>query len=195
MEQLRTCQGGEFEANHVVEHLRHNRITLRHLGNEALTQVGIPTQRSESPQVTHVVEVEPSATGEATFREIGQLALDLEWPQPPYPGEHEGQLTQEDALVTRRLMRTVAEVFDGRRPIAHLEQQLAPRVFAAMQTVAHSIMQSQQSVRLHSVHAYKPTEGAIEAAATIWRDRRAQALVARLEATKRGWQCTLLRLV
>lgn len=123
-----------------------------------------------------------------------QLELDLHWPGVPRMDEL-GRVSQVDIEMTARLVTAVVEALGGRRPLAQLQSRLHPRVYAAMQTRVRLGLRPTHAMRVRSLHAFQPAEGVIEAAATLERADRAAALAARLQRTRPGWLCTVLRVL
>jgi hypothetical protein len=98
----------------------------------------------------------------------------------------------------RRMLTTVLEVLDGRRPIGQLRTLLAPAVYEATLTRLRTMPAGIQ-YRLRSVHSYRVHADAIELCgrveAMLRAGRRARALVARLERRDGTWHCVVLRIL
>lgn len=121
-----------------------------------------------------------------------QLALDLQWARDHRIEEQ--PILAVDLQATHRLLTAVLEVLDGRRQVAQLVDLVRPKVYAALETRARQLPM-QQGSRLHRLHVCQPAKGILEASATVSRGEQLHALVARLERNRRGWCCSLLRLV
>lgn len=128
-----------------------------------------------------------------------QLELDLNWTHDAAPEGMSvctvGRVDPADVQLTGRLLRSVVEVLDGRRPLVQIQHSLKPQLYAAWQTRLRNMTDMMRGLSLRSVHTYQPAEGVIEACATVERGQQVQALVTRLERSKRGWVCVFLRVV
>lgn len=128
-----------------------------------------------------------------------QLELDLHWSSDVIPEGVPictvGRVDPADVQLTGRLLRSVVEVLDGRRPLVQIQHSLKPQLYAAWQTRLRNMTDMMRGLSLRSVHTYQPAEGVIEVCATVERGQQVQALVARLERNKRGWVCVFLRVV
>lgn len=123
-----------------------------------------------------------------------QRELDLHWPGVPRL-EDLGSVSRPELEMTSRLVSAVVEALDGRRPVAQLQPRLHPSVYAAMQTRVRQAVRPSHATRVRSLHTFQPADGAIEAASTLERAGRVMALAARLQRTRPGWLCTVLRVI
>lgn len=114
-----------------------------------------------------------------------QLELNLQWPGVPRV-QDVGRVPQVDVQITGRFLIAVVEILDGRRPLAHLERRLHPRVYAALQTRVRRNPHPDQATQLRSLHTFQPADGVIEACATLEGSQRAHALAARLQRRRPG---------
>jgi Family of unknown function (DUF6459) len=92
-----------------------------------------------------------------------------------------------------RHLRTALEVLAGRRPVAHIADQVAPPVLrywrvAAQQRRVHG------PARFTRMRLCLPRSGVAEVAVTCELDGRPRALAARFERTRGRWLCTAVRL-
>jgi Family of unknown function (DUF6459) len=94
--------------------------------------------------------------------------------------------------ITRQL-RTALEVFDGRRPPAHIADQVAPSVLRYWRAAAQQRHPRRPS-RFTRIRLCLPRSGVAEVAVTCEVDGRVRALAARFERTRGRWLCTALRL-
>ena len=94
--------------------------------------------------------------------------------------------------ITRQL-RTALEVFDGRRPPAHIADQVAPSVLRYWRAAAQQ-RHPRRPARFTRIRLCLPRSGVAEVAVTCDIDGRARALAARFERTRGRWLCTALRL-
>ena len=94
--------------------------------------------------------------------------------------------------VTRQL-RAALEVFDGRRPAAHIADLVTPSVLRYWRAAA-----GQRRVRVPTrfarIRLCLPRNGVAEVAVTCEIDGRPRALAARFERTRGRWLCTTVRL-
>jgi hypothetical protein len=99
--------------------------------------------------------------------------------------------------VAARLLTAVVEVLDARRPVAHLAARADATVLAALATARARPRRPEG--RLHGLRVSPVTPRAVEVAAVVVRDKRAQAVAARLEhaidAPEGTWRITVLVLV
>jgi hypothetical protein len=120
----------------------------------------------------------------------------------PAPGRRTGPSVGEQApraesiearhAITRQL-RTALEVFDGRRPPAHIADQVAPSVLRYWRAAAQQ-RHPRRPARFTRIRLCLPRSGVAEVAVTCDIDGRARALAARFERTRGRWLCTALRL-
>jgi hypothetical protein len=92
-----------------------------------------------------------------------------------------------------RLLRTALEVFDGRRPVAHIADQAAPAVLRYWR-VAALRRHVRTPARFTRMRLCLPRTGIAEVAVTCDIDGRPRALAARFERTGGRWLCTAVRL-
>lgn len=118
----------------------------------------------------------------------GQLSLDLELST----GRRRRTLTSAydvppDNQVLGRMVRTILETYDGRRPPG----QVRPLVSLALY---ERLIQRRHSPRvrytMRTIHTCYPADGAIEACATVEAGQRVFAAAARFERTAAGWRCS-----
>jgi hypothetical protein len=163
--------------------------------NSRLSQQTRPSIRplpAYEPALQPAASVPPSSMSRsAAF----QLALDLQWARDHRPDNPDGRVAPADADAIGRLLVAAVDVLAGRRAPAQIRHQFGPTAFAAVQTRAREAVRTAAGFRLRSVHAYQSAKGVIEACGTVDNGRRSRALVARLEARRPGWQCTMLRLL
>jgi hypothetical protein len=161
----------------------------------AIAAENYPTE-AKLASIRRLQPVEPPLACEAIEHDAAcdQLALGLYWPPDDTWSDFECRLGAGDIRATRQLFANIAEILDGRRPLVQLQDRLHPNVYAAMETRVRNSL-TMQGLCLHSVHACRPAEDFIEACATLTQRERARAMVARLEARRTGWLCTVLRLV
>jgi hypothetical protein len=120
----------------------------------------------------------------------GQLALDLvlrtrvnhECQKPPN-GD-----SAPDQRYLGRVITTVLEATEGRRPAVQVRPLLEPRLYARLFATARTSSGARYTLR--SVHARQPTDSALETCATVHSGRQAFAIAARFEKTRSGWRCT-----
>lgn len=96
------------------------------------------------------------------------------------------------------LLSSVLEVFDHRRTVHQLRNQLSPNVIAALETRTRTTFGQQRLHRLHSLHLTHPDAAVIEGCGLMWvseprRPERAAAIAIRMEQRKKQWICTALR--
>lgn len=91
-------------------------------------------------------------------------------------------------------LRAAMEVFDGRRPVAHLAGQVTPAVLRYWRSAAGQRRPVRGSARLGRLRLCLPAAGVAEAAVTCEVDGRARALAARFEVIDGRWRCTAVRL-
>lgn len=119
----------------------------------------------------------------------GQLELDLPVTARP-PAPQTGAPAPTAALDRRLLARmivTILEAQDGRRPTAQVRPLLEPGLY-------HRLMTSPRPGSTHrtvrSVHSCQPCDDAVEACATVHTGSRAFAVAVRFERSAAGWRCT-----
>jgi hypothetical protein len=120
----------------------------------------------------------------------------------PVPGRRTGPPIGEEApraegiearhAITRQL-RTALEVFDGRRPPAHIADQVAPSVLRYWRAAAQQ-RHPRRPARFTRIRLCLPRSGVAEVAVTCDVDGRVRALAARFERIRGRWLCTALRL-
>jgi hypothetical protein len=96
--------------------------------------------------------------------------------------------------LARRLVTSLVEVLDGRRPVAQLRGRLAEPAFAALQTRVRNGRPSRPG-RVQRVHTCHPAAGIVEVTATYGNGHRTRALALRLEHRAGRWRCTALRVL
>jgi hypothetical protein len=128
---------------------------------------------------------------------------------PPAPDDGTGQLALDLALSTRvnhecrkppnghsapdhryvgRVITSVLEATEGRRPAVQVRPLLEPRLYARL--FANARTSGGNRYTLRSVHARQPADNALETCATVHSGRQAFAIAARFEKTRSGWRCT-----
>ncbi|WP_181776504.1 Rv3235 family protein [Amycolatopsis pittospori] len=122
-----------------------------------------------------------------------QLVLDLPlidggFTQAPRPGPDTLDRRQVGRLVT-----TILEACDGRRPAVQVEPILDPALHGVL--LGRGRPRPPSGYRPKSIHLCHPADGVIEACATVERNTRFLALVARFERTPNGWVCTRFHLL
>ncbi|MEV6912892.1 Rv3235 family protein [Amycolatopsis sp. NPDC051071] len=124
-----------------------------------------------------------------------QLMLDLPlsgsgFSQTPPPGPGPDTL---DGRQVGRLLTTILEACDGRRPAAQVEPILDPALHTVL--LARARRRPPGGYRPKSVHLCHPVDGVIEACATVEQSTRFLALAARFERKATGWVCTRFTLL
>lgn len=97
-----------------------------------------------------------------------------------------------DRRQVRRLVTTILEACDGRRPAVQVRPILEPSLYG---TLLGNGRRSRGSYMPRSVHLCHPAEGAVEACATVEHGVRFVALAARFQRTSSGWCCTRFHLL
>ncbi|WP_052674997.1 Rv3235 family protein [Amycolatopsis orientalis] len=124
-----------------------------------------------------------------------QLVLDLRLPGKEFaeiPRTEPGPDTLDGRQVGR-LLTTILEACDGRRPAAQIEPILDPALHPVL--IARSRQRPPGGYRPKSIHLCHPADGVIEACATVEQNGRCLALAARFERTPAGWVCTRFHLL
>ncbi|RZS34002.1 hypothetical protein EV193_110152 [Herbihabitans rhizosphaerae] len=124
-----------------------------------------------------------------------QLTLVL--PVTERPASQERDDRDATDLGLRRMMTVVLEVLDGHRPVGQLRTLLTNPAYESLLT---RVRASTARHRLRSLYTCRPADGVIELCATVnvtTRDGRRRVLAAagRVELTRRGWRCTVLRML
>lgn len=118
-------------------------------------------------------------------------------PAPALLGEITADVTRDPAVGprARRVLVTLLEAFDGRRPYSQMVALATPQVIRYLR-VAAELYRRESPSRVLSCHASQPHEGAAEVAALCRIGRRARALAARFELAEAGdWRCIALRVL
>lgn len=111
----------------------------------------------------------------------GHRRGDARWPVPRHLAAGE----------VSRVLTTLLEAYDGRRPVPQIRGLVAPEVFAGLS----GPQPARSRHRLHRVHVCTPVAGVIEACARVEVNGRSFALAARLTRTPAGWQCVRFALL
>ncbi|WP_410580381.1 Rv3235 family protein [Amycolatopsis sp. lyj-108] len=122
-----------------------------------------------------------------------QLVLDL-----PLSGEKivevpEPRPDTPDGRQVGRLLTTILEACDGRRPAVQVRPILDPALHSAL--LDRGRRRPPGGYRPKSIHLCHPADGVIEACATVEQNDRCLALAARFERTPSGWVCTRFHLL
>lgn len=125
----------------------------------------------------------------------GQLTLDLVLPaklthecRKPPNGD-----SAPDQRYLGRVITSVLEATEGRRPAVQVRPLLEPRLYARLFDSARTSGGIRYTLR--SVHARQPADNALETCATVHSGRQAFAIAARFERTRSGWRCTRFELL
>ncbi|MGW4486915.1 Rv3235 family protein [Amycolatopsis sp. NPDC004368] len=89
-------------------------------------------------------------------------------------------------------LNAILEVLGGRRSAAQVQNLVDPALFARLLT--HGRLPSTRH-RIGTLHLCRPTDLALETAATVRSGPRVLALAARFERTRTGWVCTRFHLL
>ncbi|KZB87683.1 Rv3235 family protein [Amycolatopsis regifaucium] len=124
-----------------------------------------------------------------------QLVLDLPLPggepaRTPVPRQEPDAL---DGRQVGRLLTTILEACDGRRPAVQVQPILDPALHRVLLDRARR--RPPGGYRPKSIHLCHPADGVIEACATVEQNSRCLALAARFERTPTGWVCTRFQLL
>lgn len=141
----------------------------------------------------HVAAARPTAITAGQDGETGQLTLNLTL--PALVAEHRRQPSEgavPDQRFLGKVITSVLEATEGRRPAAQVRPLLAPSLYARLFATART---SGARYTLRSVHARQPTDNALETCATVHSGRQAFAIAARFEKTRTGWRCTRFELL
>jgi hypothetical protein len=90
-------------------------------------------------------------------------------------------------------LRAALEVFDGRRPAAHIADLVTPSVLRYWRAAARQ-RRVRVPTRFARIRLCLPRSGVAEVAVTCEIDGRPRALAARFERTRGRWLCTTVRL-
>ncbi|WP_219419956.1 Rv3235 family protein [Pseudonocardia nigra] len=93
-----------------------------------------------------------------------------------------------------RVLRLILEVIDARRPVAQLDEVVAPSVLRYARAARLAGRPARVS-RLLSLRVFRPTEHAAEAAAVVAVEQRRRAVAARFEQQQTVWRCVALRIL
>lgn len=93
-----------------------------------------------------------------------------------------------------RVLGTLLEVLDGRRPADQLHAVADP-VVVRYARAARPTRRPQRVARVLSLRVSRPAEHAAEAAAVISLGGRVRAMASRFEQSPRGWRCAALRIL
>ncbi|SDN44817.1 Rv3235 family protein [Allokutzneria albata] len=140
---------------------------------------------------------EPEEPPEPPLWPLDQLMLELDLTQQHHRSSSDPLAARQLRLhaAAGRLVTTVLEALDGRRPLRQLlhtklsesvHRRLAAQLRRARPGHTH---------RLRTIHVCEPAEGVIEASGTVTLGRRVRAVTARIESTPRGWLCTVFAIL
>jgi hypothetical protein len=125
----------------------------------------------------------------------GQLTLNLTLPDLVACGQP--TLSADTAVPDQRFLgkviKSVLEATEGRRPAAQVRPLLAPSLYTRLFATTRSSAGVRYTLR--SVHARQPTDNSLETCATVHSGRQAFAVAARFEKTRAGWRCTRFELL
>ena len=107
--------------------------------------------------------------------------------------------TPDDGAFMQMLTKIV-EVLDGRRQIGQLQTLLATSVYEATVTRLRVTPPTGFRHQIQTVHSCRPSPDVVELCARIdtvhiGKEKRARALVARVERKRGQWQCVFLRVL
>lgn len=91
------------------------------------------------------------------------------------------------------VLRLALEVFDGRRPLAHLAGHVEPSVLRYWRAATQQ-RRVRAPARFSRIRLCLPRSSIAEVAVTCDVDGRPRAVAARFERRRAGWRCTTLRL-
>ncbi len=97
-----------------------------------------------------------------------------------------------DRRQIRRLVTTILEACDGRRPAIQVRPIVDPSLYGMLLDRGR---RPGDGYVTRSVHLCHPADGAIEACATVEHGTRYVALAARFQRTRSGWLCTRFHLL
>jgi hypothetical protein len=140
-----------------------------------------PYEPSERPSAGKVRALVRQARGD------GQLALPLEL-GPASPRAADPPPTAPmDRQFLGRMMTTILEACQGRRPAMQVRPLLVPELYARLLATEPS---SRQPYVVRSVHTCRPADDVVETCAVVHCGPRALAVAARFETSPTGWRCT-----
>ncbi|OXM52170.1 Rv3235 family protein [Amycolatopsis alba] len=123
-----------------------------------------------------------------------QLVLDLRLAgEPPVVEEFQPAPDTPDRRQVGRLLTTILEACDGRRPASQVRPILDPALHSAL--LDKGRRRPPGGYRPKSIHLCHPADGVVEACATVEQNGRSLALAARFERTPTGWVCTRFHLL
>lgn len=93
-----------------------------------------------------------------------------------------------------RVLGTLLEVLDGRRPADQLRTVAEP-VVVRYARAARPTRPPQRVARVLSLRVSRPAEQAVEAAAVISLGGRIRAMASRFEQSPQGWRCAAVRIL
>ncbi|MFE6614823.1 Rv3235 family protein [Amycolatopsis sp. NPDC057786] len=114
---------------------------------------------------------------------FGEAVVEEPRPRPDTP----------DGRQVGRLLTTILEACDGRRPAVQVRPILDPALHSAL--LDRGRRRPSGGYRPKSVHLGHPADGVVEACATVEQNGRCLALAARFERTPSGWVCTRFHLL
>jgi hypothetical protein len=140
-----------------------------------------PYEPSERPGVRTVRALVPHAGGD------GQLALPLRLgpATPPAPGPTAS--AQPDRRFLGRMMTTILEACQGRRPAIQVRPLLVPELYDRLLATEPP---GRQPYVVRSVRTCRPADNVVETCAVVHCGPRALAVAARFETSPTGWRCT-----
>jgi hypothetical protein len=86
-----------------------------------------------------------------------------------------------------RMMTTILEACQGRRPATQVRPLLVPELYDRLLTTEAP---SRQPYVVRSVHTCLPADDVVETCAVVHCGSRALAVAARFESSPTGWRCT-----
>ncbi|MFE5508614.1 Rv3235 family protein [Amycolatopsis japonica] len=122
-----------------------------------------------------------------------QLVLDLPLSGESVVEEPRPSPDTPDGRQIGRLLTTILEACDGRRPPVQVRPILDPALHHAL--LESGLRRPAGGYRPKSVHLGHPADGVVEACATVEQNGRCLALAARFERTPSGWVCTRFHLL
>jgi hypothetical protein len=85
-----------------------------------------------------------------------------------------------------RMMTTILEACQGRRPATQVRPLLVPELYDRLLATAPP----RQPYVVRSVHTCRPADNVVETCAVVHCGPRALAVAARFETSPTGWRCT-----
>lgn len=140
-----------------------------------------PYEPSERPSVRKVRALVRHARGD------GQLALPLQLgPVAPRVADPPASAPM-DRQFLGRMMTTILEACQGRRPATQVRPLLVPELYDRLLATEPP---GRQPYVVRSVHTCRPADNVVETCAIVHCGPRALAVAARFETSPTGWRCT-----